>query len=75
MGWRNWTGRSGCSAAIRPGGSLNNVMQALQKSTPTSRAADLQGARPHVAIALQEAMAGEPVSVPTSKPYGCNVKY
>lgn len=42
---------------------------------PTARAADLQGARPHVDIALQEAMAGKPVSVPTSKPYGCTVKY
>jgi hypothetical protein len=34
-----------------------------------------KGARPHVDIALQEAMAGKPVSVPTSQPYGCNVKY
>jgi peroxiredoxin len=42
---------------------------------PTSRAEDLQGARPHVDIALQEAMAGKPVTVPTSQPYGCNVKY
>jgi peroxiredoxin len=42
---------------------------------PTARAADLKGARPHVDIALQEAMAGKPVSLPTSQPYGCNVKY
>lgn len=42
---------------------------------PTTRAADLKGARPHVDIALQEAMAGKPVSVPTTQPYGCNVKY
>ena len=42
---------------------------------PTSRAADLQGARPHVDIALQEAMAGKPVSVASTQPYGCNVKY
>lgn len=42
---------------------------------PTARAADLETARPHVDIALQEAMAGKPVSVPTSQPYGCNVKY
>jgi alkyl hydroperoxide reductase subunit AhpC len=34
-----------------------------------------KGARPHVDIALQEAMAGKPVSVPLSQPYGCNVKY
>jgi peroxiredoxin len=42
---------------------------------PTTRAADLAGARPHVDIALQEAMAGKPVSVPASQPYGCSVKY
>jgi alkyl hydroperoxide reductase subunit AhpC len=42
---------------------------------PTARAADLKGARPHVDIALQEAMAGKPVSVPTTQPYGCTVKY
>jgi peroxiredoxin len=42
---------------------------------PSTRAADLKTARPHVDIALQEAMAGKPVSVPTSQPYGCNVKY
>lgn len=42
---------------------------------PTAREADLKTARPHVDIALQEALAGKPVSVPTSQPYGCNVKY
>jgi peroxiredoxin len=42
---------------------------------PSARAADLQGARPHVDIALQEAMAGKAVSVPASQPYGCSVKY
>lgn len=42
---------------------------------PTTRAADLKTARPHVDIALQEAMAGKPVSVATSQPYGCSVKY
>ncbi|HEX8253449.1 MAG TPA: thioredoxin family protein [Thermoanaerobaculia bacterium] len=42
---------------------------------PSARASDLQGARPHVDMALQEAMAGKPVSVPTSQPYGCSVKY
>jgi peroxiredoxin len=42
---------------------------------PNTRASDLKTARPHVDLALQEAMAGKPVSVPTSQPYGCNVKY
>ena len=42
---------------------------------PNTRASDFKDARPHVDIALQEAMAGKPVSVTTSQPYGCNVKY
>ena len=41
----------------------------------STRAADLKTARPHVDIALQEALAGKPVSVATSQPYGCSVKY
>lgn len=42
---------------------------------PSTRASDFKDARPHVDLALQEAMAGKPVSVPTSQPYGCSVKY
>lgn len=41
----------------------------------STRAADLKTARPHVDMALQEALAGKPVSVATSQPYGCSVKY
>lgn len=41
----------------------------------STRTSDLETARPHVDMALQEAMAGKPVSVPTSQPYGCSVKY
>lgn len=42
---------------------------------PSSRPASLEGAHNYLAAALDEAMAGQPVSVPTSKPYGCSVKY
>jgi hypothetical protein len=42
---------------------------------PTADSADTQGARNHVLAALSEIRAGRPVSVPTSRPYGCNVKY
>lgn len=42
---------------------------------PTTEIADLQGARNHVRAALDEALAGQPVTVPSSTPYGCNVKY
>ncbi len=42
---------------------------------PTADTADIDGARNHVLAALSELKAGRPVSVPTSRPYGCNVKY
>jgi len=42
---------------------------------PSSRASSLEGAHNYLAAALDEAMSGRPVSVPTSKPYGCSVKY
>lgn len=42
---------------------------------PSTDAADIAGARNHVAAALDEALAGKPVSVPSSAPYGCSVKY
>jgi len=42
---------------------------------PTSDADDIAGARNHVLAALGEMKAGKPVSVATSRPYGCSVKY
>jgi len=42
---------------------------------PTSDKADIAGARNHVLAALAELKAGKAVSVPTSRPYGCSVKY
>ena len=42
---------------------------------PTANPADIEGARNHVLAALSELKAGKPVSVATSRPYGCNVKY
>ena len=42
---------------------------------PTADPADIKGARNHVLAALSELKAGKPVSVPTSRPYGCSVKY
>jgi hypothetical protein len=42
---------------------------------PSPSPADIAGARNHVLAALGEIKAGKPVSVPTSKPYGCSVKY
>jgi peroxiredoxin len=42
---------------------------------PTPNPADVAGARNHVLAALAELKAGKPVSVATSRPYGCSVKY
>ncbi|MGV3618749.1 MAG: thioredoxin family protein [Fimbriimonas sp.] len=43
------------------------------KATPSP--ADIASSRNHVKSALEEAMAGKQVSVQTSQPYGCSVKY
>lgn len=37
--------------------------------------ADIAGAKNHVAAALDEVLAGKPVSTPKTEPYGCSVKY
>jgi len=36
---------------------------------------DVKGARNHVRAALDESLAGKPVSVASTTPYGCSVKY
>jgi AhpC/TSA family len=42
---------------------------------PTTRLEDLKTARNFVDAALSEVVAGKPVSVRTSRPYGCTIKY
>jgi len=42
---------------------------------PTTDVKDVEGAVNYVQLALREARAGYPVSVPISKSYGCSVKY
>ena len=42
---------------------------------PSTDPADVGTARNHVDQALTEALAGKPVTVATSPPYGCSVKY
>lgn len=42
---------------------------------PSTDPADVASARNHVDQALTEALAGKPVTVATSTPYGCSVKY
>lgn len=44
-------------------------------SIPSTDKDDIGKATPYVKVALNEAMAGKPVSNPSTKPYGCSVKY
>jgi hypothetical protein len=58
---------------IDPDGTL--LYNGAIDDKPSSRASSLEGAHNYLAAALDEAMAGQPVSVATTKPYGCSVKY
>src|SRR5271169_6857217 len=42
---------------------------------PTTDAADIPSAKNYVSLALEEATSGKAVSNPTTRPYGCSVKY
>lgn len=58
---------------INQAGTL--VYEGAIDDKPTHKIADVTGARNHVLAALNEMKAGKRVSVATSRPYGCNVKY
>jgi peroxiredoxin len=58
---------------INPQGIL--IYNGAIDDKPTTDLADVPGAKNYVSMALAEAMAGRPVSVATSRPYGCSVKY
>ena len=58
---------------INPQGTL--VYDGAIDDKPTTDRADIGRARNYLSQALEEAMAGKPVSTPTSRPYGCSVKY
>jgi len=58
---------------INPEGVL--IYDGAIDNRPTPDASDIPGAVNYVSQALTEAMAGRPVSVPVSQPYGCSVKY
>ena len=58
---------------INPEGKL--VYQGAIDSKPTANAADVDDAENYVKVALDNSMAGKPVSTTSTKPYGCSVKY
>jgi peroxiredoxin len=58
---------------INPEGVL--IYNGAIDDKPTTDTADISTAKNYVQAALEEAMAGQPVAAPTSRPYGCSVKY
>jgi len=58
---------------IDPAGRL--VYAGAIDSVPSASADDIRGATNYVRQALAQAMAGQPVSTPTSVAYGCSIKY
>jgi peroxiredoxin len=58
---------------INPDGKL--IYDGAIDNKPTPDPADIPSATNYVRAALDESMAGKPVEVTTSRPYGCSVKY
>jgi len=58
---------------VNPAGVL--IYDGAIDSKATTDQADIPTAKNYVSQALEEAIAGKPVSTPTSRPYGCSVKY
>ena len=58
---------------INPQGVL--IYNGALDDKATTEESDIATAKNYVSSALEEAMAGKPVSQPTSRPYGCSVKY
>ena len=44
-------------------------------SIPSARLADIEKATNYVRQGLEQLLAGKPLSMPTSQPYGCSIKY
>jgi peroxiredoxin len=58
---------------INPDGKLIYAGAIDSKASPNP--ADIPTSTNYVKVALDESMAGKPVSNPTTRPYGCSVKY
>jgi peroxiredoxin len=58
---------------INPKGAL--IYNGAIDDRPTTDVSDVNGAKNYVSIALEEVTSGKPVSNPTTRPYGCSVKY
>jgi hypothetical protein len=58
---------------VNPAGTL--VYAGAIDSIPNANAADIPRATNHVKAALAESLAGKPVTVAVTRPYGCSIKY
>ena len=58
---------------ISPQGTL--IYNGAIDDRATTDVSDVNAAKNYISAALNEATTGKPVSVPTSRPYGCSVKY
>ena len=44
-------------------------------SNPSANSDDIPGATQYVMVALEEMAAGQAISNPVTRPYGCTIKY
>ncbi len=58
---------------INPEGKV--IYEGAIDNKPTPYPEDIPQATNYVKVALDESMAGKPVSTPSSRPYGCSIKY
>jgi peroxiredoxin len=58
---------------VTPDGKL--VYQGAIDDHPTSDAGDIPKSKNYVSVALTESMSGKPVDEPSTRSYGCSVKY
>ena len=58
---------------VNPDGIV--IYQGAIDDRPSVDPADVDGATNYVEAALTQALAGRPVTKPTTPPYGCSVKY
>ena len=58
---------------VTPDGKL--VYQGAIDDHPTSDAVDIPKSKNYVSVALTESMSGKPVDEPSTRSYGCSVKY
>jgi hypothetical protein len=58
---------------INPQGRL--IYEGAIDDKPTTDPADVAGAKNYVTLALEQAMAGQPVTTAVTRAYGCSVKY